>query len=376
MDSLTRLETAWAFREPDRVPVELTISARARALPEARRLVEFIDREADNFMGVPGFDWGFFGLDAAREEEVIEDVPGAFRRKRETFHTAAGDFAAVTRHRHDEFDPRDFHWEHHHLRTVEDLVRLTEAPRRPRPFRMREYQDGVARIARLGMAVTGLFHPLGQLVRASDLDQVYTWLACEPAKVHRFLEVCCGQAIESLQALNGAGVKPVFVTWALEMLIPPWIGRRMFDEFVFPYDKAVNDAVHGLGGRHRAHCHGRSGAYVARFAEMGIDALEPLEPAPYGDNVLAEAKRDAAGRMLLSGNILSQDFLRMSPEEVRAAVRRAIREGAPGGGFALRCASGECATGSAKDMAQLKGFVERAEVYMDAAVEYGRYPIR
>ena len=42
-----RLETAWRFEEPDRVPIELQVDARVRELPAAERLVALIDEHAD-----------------------------------------------------------------------------------------------------------------------------------------------------------------------------------------------------------------------------------------------------------------------------------------------------------------------------------------
>jgi len=51
MDSKTRLETAWSFTEPDRVPIELRISPSAREIDEAADIVDFIDTQADNFHG-------------------------------------------------------------------------------------------------------------------------------------------------------------------------------------------------------------------------------------------------------------------------------------------------------------------------------------
>ncbi len=376
MDSLTRLETAWSFREPDRVPIELSIPALAREQPEARRIAEFVDREADNFLYAPGFDWGFFGLDAEWNDEVIEEVPGDFKRIRHTITTPVGVFQAVTRRRHGELDPGDFAWESRYIRTLEDLERLAAAPRAPRAFNRAGWVEGTRENGNRGISGTGVFHPLGTLVRSSTMEEVYAWFAAEPGCMHRFLEATNRQAEESVLSLQGTGLRPVFYTWALEMLTPPWFGHRQFDEFVFPYDKQVNDAIHRIGARHRAHCHGNSGAFLERFADMGIDALEPLEPPPYGDNDLADAKRRVGKRMMLSGNILSQDYLRTTDAEIRDRVRAAIREGAPGGGFSLRCAGGDGSTGSAKDMDQLRAFIHGAGVYIDAALEFGSYPIR
>lgn len=58
MDSKSRLLQAWRFEEPDRVPIEmfLTPTACVMDLPGAAEILAFQEHEADNFLGVPGFD--------------------------------------------------------------------------------------------------------------------------------------------------------------------------------------------------------------------------------------------------------------------------------------------------------------------------------
>jgi hypothetical protein len=81
--------------------------------------------------------------------------------------------------------------------------------------------------------------------------------------------------------------------------------------------------------------------------------------------------------MLLSGNILSQDFVRMTPEEVREKVKEAIRAGAPGGGFTLRASGGGPTAGAiAMTQEQADREIANFEAYVEAGLEYGQYPIR
>lgn len=373
MDSKSRLLTAWSFREPDRIPLEMYLYAPAKGLPGADRIQAFQDNEADNFRGVPGFNWGFMGLDTTYTEEVIEEVPGEFKRLRRTHLTPAGPFTAITKHFLDDADPNDFHWEKRFIATLDDFKRMAEAERSVRPFDRQRYNDGCAKVGHRGIPSTSLFHPLGMLVRNSTMEEAYLWLMSEERLVLRYLERCTEQIVATLLSIQGAALAdpPVFMTYALEMLIPPWLGRAQFDTFVFPFDQRVNDAVHRIGGRHRAHCHGNSGAFLERFADMGVDAVEPLEPPPYGDNLLAEAKRTVGRRMLLSGNVVSQAFhlggFRVG--DVRELVRRAIEDGAPGGGFTLKTTGG--AVGNGKTREQCIHSINCALAMIEAWREFG-----
>jgi hypothetical protein len=380
MDAKSRLWKAWRFEEPDRVPIEmfLTQSPGVMELPGAAEILAFQENEADNFLGVPGFDWGFFGIDATHREEVIEDAPGQFKRMRRVCSTPVGEFTAVTRHTYadlsGEGDPNDYHWEKRYLETTDDFRRVANAPRNRRPFDREAYNQGCATIGGRGLPITGVLHPLGTLARSSNIEEAYAWLLTEPELVRTFLERCTEQICDSLLAIQGAPLSdpPVFKTHALEMFIPPWLGKELFRKWVFPFDKRVNDAVHAIGGRHFAHCHGNSGGYLELFADMGLDAVDPLEPPPYGDNNLALAKRQVGGRMLLSGNIPSQVFYLESFKvgDVRELVRRAIAEGAPGGGFTLRT-TGSAHIGNGKNRAQKAKAIQCGLAMIEAWREFG-----
>jgi hypothetical protein len=307
---------------------------------------------------------------------VIEDIPGDYRRIRRTHRTPVGDFHAITRHVYSQLESADYHWDRRYIETLDELARLAGAPREVRPLDIEGHRRAVDQIGTRGVALMGVAHPLGTLVRWSKMEEVYIWLATEPEIIHQFLDSTNRQTRDTILALGQAGITGWFGTWAIEMLIPPWLGRDRFNELVFPYDKMVNDAIHRIGGRHRSHSHGRCMGYLETMVEMGIDATEPLEPAPFGDIDLARAKRQAGDRMMLSGNVPSQFFNRISRDEVRSSVRRSISEGAPGGGFSLRTTGGHAGIDPDLDRPQLDRIIANVEAYIEAGLEFGGYPIR
>ncbi|MHB0938137.1 MAG: uroporphyrinogen decarboxylase family protein [Armatimonadota bacterium] len=375
MDSRTRLDTAFAFREPDRVPIELAIDRRAYALPEAARLVEFIETEADNLHWCGGINWGFFGLPGIYREEIIEDRAGEFRRMRRTWDTAAGEFYALTRHNYPHVDSPDFHWERRFIETFDDMQRLAHADRSVLPtFDQATWREQAANSR--GIPMLALFHPLGTLVRQANMVESFGWLLTEPETMHAFLQAANTQVIRVIEEIGRRGESPWFCIAAHEMFVPPWMGPALFDEWVYAYDKTVNAAIHHIGGKLRSHCHGNCMAFLERMAEMGVDAIEPLEPPPFGDIDLAEAKRRVGGRMVLSGNIPSQDFVFMTPDETRQLVKEAIATAAPGGGFTLRTTGGHANVDADLEPETLRRVIANVEAYIEAGLEYGDYPIR
>lgn len=370
MDSKQRLLTAWSFKEPDRVPIELNLYPPARDLPGADEILNFVAKEADNFRSVIGFDWGFLGLDCERKEEIIKDVPGEYKKIKRTITTDVGEFYAVTVHNYNDRDPYDYHWEKNYIETLDDFILVAEAKRNVKKFDLQSYNTDCKGLKGRGIPATEIFHPLGRLIRQSNMSEVYIWLITEKKITEKYLKNSHSQILESLR---GVDVKKlfdplVFSTSALEMLTPPWIGKKQFMELVYPYDKQINDAIHSIGGRHRAHCHGNSGDFLELFADMGIDSIEPLEPPPFGNNILSDAKKRVGKRMLLSGNIPTQLFYELSREEVKDMVKRAIDVGAPGGGFTLRTTGTAVGNGKTKEQAQKSvdnglAFIEAVRTY-------------
>ena len=370
-----RLETAWSFREPDRVPVELAISPLARQDPHSERLRALIAEHADNFHGASPYDWGFLGWAADYSEKVLEHRPGEYVRRERIYDTPAGQFAAIVREPDTDEAAPDCHWEKRYITSPSDLERLLAAPPEVRPFDKQAFDRRVAEVADGGLLLVNVMHPLGKLVRNATMEEVYIWFKTHPELMHRFLEVANDHVARAVDAMMRAGIGPSFVVVAHEMLIPPWAGMAFFNEFVFPHDKRVNDVIHRHGGRLRIHCHGNAMGYLERFSEMGVDAIEPLEAGPMGDVDLAEAKRRVGDRMMLSGNIPSPYFTTWDRRQVQEAVRDAIRAAAPGGGFSLRTTGGTAGTNAVKDRDQLRKVIDNCEAYIEAGLEYGAYPI-
>jgi len=368
-----RLETAWSFQEPDRVPIELSISEYVRKHPRGQRLVGLIEEHADSITWAPGANWGFFGFPNEYHEETIEDRPGEYKKMRRVHETAAGTFTALTHHPAGEWD---YHWEKRFVSTVEDLRRLAETPRPKLPWDADAWRRRIEEVGDSALAVIGVMHPLGSLVRNATMEEMYAWFYEDRKLVHQFLEAANAQVAETVKGMVADGIGPYFSVCAHEMLLPPWMGHKLFDEFVFPYDKTVNDVIHSKGGKLRAHCHGNCMDFLEELSEMGIDAIEPLEPPPAGDVDLAEAKRRVGDRMMLSGNIISKYFMRESAEDVRARVKAAIQAAAPGGGYSLRTCGGAGGTSVQMPEQELLKAIENCEAYLLAGLEFGQYPIK
>jgi len=131
---------------------------------------------------------------------------------------------------------------------------------------------------------------------------------------------------ELAQMLEQAeGYDLVFYTVGPEVATPPMLSPAIFAELVTPYERALVKMIHDAGHLSAIHCHGRVRLVLDQFLEIGVDALEPLEPPPQGDITLEEALDKVTGRMCLMGHIQDQDLYTARPGEMRGKVQ-AIRK--------------------------------------------------
>ncbi|MBN1347420.1 MAG: hypothetical protein JXQ73_32320 [Phycisphaerae bacterium] len=196
------------------------------------------------------------------------------------------------------------------------------------------------------------------------------WLIEERELLHELVRKTFVSTRDFLKQQLAAGVGPLFGYVGPELCIPPLASPRDCRDFVVAYDKPLIDLIHEAGGTCWMHCHGKMGPVIEMFAEMGVDALNPIEPPPMGDIALAEAKARVGGRMALEGNVEQGEFYRVTPEKMDELVRAAIHQGAPGGGFIL------CPTSSPWQSATVdQQTVDNYVAFVDAGRRYGAYPI-
>jgi hypothetical protein len=113
------------------------------------------------------------------------------------------------------------------------------------------------------------------------------------------------------------------------------------------------------------HCHGRVKTVLRSFMDMGVDSTDPVEPPPQGDVDFAEAKRMAAGRLTLFGNMEFVDMERCEPDEIEQKVRRAIEEGGK-----QHMVLYPSATPHEQHSARM---LTNAERYIEAGLKYGAF---
>ena len=182
---------------------------------------------------------------------------------------------------------------------------------------------------------TFLKHPKG----IRDVQEWYTSLYTRPDYIKAVFEYQCGVALENLEKLYGAvgGKVSIIQTNGSDFGTQngPFCSVEAFRDFYKPYQKRVNDWIHGhTPWKTFMHCCGGIEPLLDDVIEAGFDILNPVQCSAAGMEP-RELKRKYGGRITFwGGGVDTQHTLPFgTPEDVRREVRERIEILGDGGGF-------------------------------------------
>lgn len=115
-----------------------------------------------------------------------------------------------------------------------------------------------------------------------------------------------------------------------EYVTEPYLPPHLFKEYVVRYTGPMVESIQKYGGFARIHCHGRIRAVLDYIAEMGADAIDPIEPPPHGDVELAGVRRKYGKDLVLFGNLEIADLESIEPADFEKTVEKALIAGTSG----------------------------------------------
>lgn len=148
-----------------------------------------------------------------------------------------------------------------------------------------------------------------------------------------------------------------------EYAAEPYLPSRLFEEYVVRYTGPIVKMIQRHGGFARLHCHGRIRSLLPYFRQMGVDAIDPIEPPTQGNVDLGDVRREYGKDFTLFGNLEISDIENMDPAAFVKVVEKSIRDGTggQGRGFVLMpSASPYGRTITAKTMANYETMVRLA----------------
>jgi uroporphyrinogen-III decarboxylase len=105
------------------------------------------------------------------------------------------------------------------------------------------------------------------------------------------------------------------------------LGPAAFERLIAPHDTALVQTLRRYGAIAYYHNHGPIMRWLEPLAQLGIDALDPLEAPPWGDGDLRRAAEILGGRVCMVGNLDDMEVLDKLPrEDVMRIARDRLRE--------------------------------------------------
>ncbi len=215
----------------------------------------------------------------------------------------------------------------HLLKEPGDIKKLLAMPYDAFPINSAPYKKLNRELGNAGIVMFGLDHAMYGLERLIGSQNFALWsVDCEDLMLEA-VEIFSQRICEHAKAALASGINGVFGWVGPELCIPPLMSPAAFDKYVFPFDKKLIDIIHNGGGCVWVHSHGNMKDMIARFADMSIDALNPIEPPPMGDLEIEEAFEIVGDRMALEGNIESHDIMTGTKEELAGKIHRTLEAG-------------------------------------------------
>jgi len=353
-ESRKRLEITRQFREPDRVPITISVAGSFFSRLFGCNIRDYytdIDTCID--VQLKGLEWAY--------DELQDDRTG-YGLHCEFGPIGEGLYFGMPIEYPDDTSP----WIVKALETPEQIEAfevpdpvespgIREADRKIEAFKARVQERGIKLPAGGGI---GIHPPLSCACALAEPELIFTLMYEEPELIHRFfrklLEAFC-RLVDYRDSLSGHKTQSI----GLADDHSAFVSNAMYREFVFPYNMAIYER-YGKKGRH-LHADGPNDHHFEMYAnDMKLTSMDIG-----GFSDIANAKPALRGKAVFSGGLNCRD-LYYDLETAKPVIDRAIRIGAPGGGFIL-AVGGETYVGVNPDT------LVQAVAY---AKEAGRYPVR
>ena len=314
MTSRQRILTALRCEAPDRVPVSpFGLGHLDRQGDAARELIA----RTDPFLttGLGGNAMMGSAVQAETREEGNDRVT--------TIQTPAGPL--TQRHRRTAITSAQVEFPCKTAADVEAYLSIPFEPAHPDPDAFLSYRREIGEdalvLAGIGDAIclpASILSPEGMcLLWMDDRDLLTRTCAVAAERLNAYVEEACQQGVDGFRIVGGE--------YATEQL-----GPTGFDALVKGFDTELVDIMHRHGAVAYYHNHGYVDAFLEDLADLGIDALDPLEVPPYGNVDLADARRRISDRVCLVGGLDDMEVLESrGEEEIREMGRRCIEMAGP-----------------------------------------------
>jgi uroporphyrinogen-III decarboxylase len=182
-----------------------------------------------------------------------------------------------------------------------------------------------------------VFSPFTHFMELFGYEVALMGLVMDEEKAHALLDAFTNSAILWAVAQINRGLDALLISSAFAG--GPFLSRKMYADFVLPYEARVVEAVKEVGGIVYTHTCGKIGDRLDLMEATGTMGVDTLDPPPLGSVELAQAKSEIGDRLFIKGNMNSVALLKyQDKEQILEHARERIMQGKAGGGYILSTA--------------------------------------
>ena len=216
---------------------------------------------------------------------------------------------------------------------IERVLAIPDAPSAVDPVKLAELES---RVGDEGLLCFSVGDAIGHVVGLFDFEDFVMRCCTDDGPIVALLDKAQELVLRAIREIGQHVNDATFRLWGPEYCGAPLMNPHVyFPRYVVDRDRSVTQLIHNTGNICIIHCHGRLADLMDMIAEIGADALEPLElfPMKTADVTLAQLKDRLGDKMCLMGAVQALTLEQGTVERMREEVRQAIAAGAPGGGF-------------------------------------------
>ena len=207
-----------------------------------------------------------------------------------------------------------------------------------------------------------VFSPFTLLMELFGYEQAMLALVDVPQKCHDILDILTRNVLAQVELYAGCGPDAILVSSAFAGA--GFISRRMYEEFVVPYEDLIFRAIRNHGTKSYVHTCGAIGDRLDIMSKTAVDGIDTLDPPPLGTVYLEDAKSKYGERFFFKGNLDAvNEMLNADDQAFERAVKERIKIGKPGSGYIL---SSACSVAPHVNPNRLKRLAEMA-------IQFGGY---
>ena len=212
--------------------------------------------------------------------------------------------------------------------SLDDIERIRSVPwELPAGVAPPDLSNAGADFARRGIVRAGVSSPFVCVAGMMPYQYFLELCATHFELIRELTQTCLDRTLAVLDVVLATGEVEYVWMGGSEWLTPPMGSPRLYRELVHDFERPVIERIHRAGAISHVHCHANVRSTMESVIERGGDYLEPMEPPPDGDVTMEQAKRIAAGRITLGGNVEARVLENGSREDVEAATRAAFAGG-------------------------------------------------